>query len=292
MSEDKAPLWKQLIPHAVWGFIKELIIKPLFGGAMITTLAALWQKAKHTPSDWYFLGGIFVVSFLVLIASLYTSRKSNSVKRADIEGIVDGLLADRGLPATVITTELVGAGKAPRTAADIDGEVYRLVTAARSVAWPLVRDLYRLKGREDEAVVDTDILVEMYLVNRDANKTRYVRDIKLSADVSGKRVEFERQDDLWADDFNEVEFEYGIKVNGFGDVERIDKLSEKFPLALSPGQPVEGWIRFMATAINADKIGQGTVTISVVDSVGNEYPITKAVLDRDRRAEVGLRRRS
>jgi hypothetical protein len=148
-----------------------------------------------------------------------------------------------------------------------------------------------MKGREDEAVVDTDVLVEMYLVNSDTDKTRYVRDIKLSAEVNGKRVEFKRQDDLWADDFNNTEFEYGIKGDGFIDVERINQLSTRFPLALSPGQPVEGWLRFMAKEINADKIAQGTITITVIDSLGNEYPITKADPNRNRRGEIGLRRR-
>jgi hypothetical protein len=173
----------------------------------------------------------------------------------------------------------------------IDGEVYRLVMSPRSVAWELVRDLYRMKGRQDEAVVDTDILVEMYLVNRDSTKTRYVRDLRLSAEVNGKRVDFKRQDNLWADDFNNREFEYGLRAAQGEDVQPIDQLSDTFPLPLAPEQPVEGWVRFMAKEINADKIIQGTITLTVVDSVGNEYVISRAAIERERRGEIGLRRR-
>jgi hypothetical protein len=173
----------------------------------------------------------------------------------------------------------------------VDGEVYRLVMSPRSVAWELVRDIFRMKGRPDDAVVDTDILVEMYLVNRDSTKTRYVRDLRLSAEVSGKQVEFKRQNDLWADDFNDLEFEYGLKEAQGEDVEPIKQLSNTFPLPLAPEQPVEGWVRFMAKEINADKIAQGTVTLTVIDSLGNEYVISKAATDRERRGEIGLRRR-
>jgi hypothetical protein len=190
------------------------------------------------------------------------------------------------------TTESL-ALEAPTTKAEeahIDGEIYRLVMSPRSIAWPLVRDMFRIQGRPDEAVVDTDILVEMYLVNQDADKTRYVREIWLSAEVNGHRVEFKRQDDLQAEDFNDKEFEYGLKDTQVPDVQPIHQLANKFPLALSPGQPVEGWVRFTAKEINADKIAQGTVTVTVVDSLGKEYPINKVTANRERRGEIGLRR--
>jgi hypothetical protein len=189
-------------------------------------------------------------------------------------------------PITMESSETKVANKA-----EIDGEVYRLVMSPRSIAWPLVRDVYRAQGRPDEAVIDTDILVEMYLVNQDANKTRYVREIRLSAEVNGKRVDFKRQDNLWADDFNDTEYEYGLKEKNFADAGPIKQLSNTFPLPLAPEQPVEGWVRFMAKEINADKITQGTITVTVVDSLGNEYPINKVAIDRERHGEIGLRRR-
>jgi hypothetical protein len=177
----------------------------------------------------------------------------------------------------------------PAPPQDIDGEVYRLVLSPRSVAWGLVRDIFRATGRED-AVVDTDILVEMYLVNRDKTKTRYVRDLRLSAEVDGERVDFKRQADLMADDFNDTEFEYGLK-DGIGEtVKPINALTHNFPMALAPEQPVEGWVRFMANAINADKVAQGTIVLIAIDSLGNEYPITKAAASRQSSGEIGLRR--
>ncbi len=114
----------------------------------------------------------------------------------------------------------------------IDGEVYRLVMSPRSIAWPLVRDVYRIQGKPDAAVIDTDILVEMYVVNRDPEKTRYVRDVRLSAEVNGLRKEFKRQDDLKADNFNDKEYEYGLKEQSFSEVEPIaSNCSSTFPLA-------------------------------------------------------------
>jgi hypothetical protein len=160
----------------------------------------------------------------------------------------------------------------------------------RSIAWPLVRDVYRIQGKPDAAVIDTDILVEMYVVNRDPEKTRYVRDVRLSAEVNGLRKEFKRQDDLKADNFNDKEYEYGLKEQSFSEVEPIASLSRTFPLALAPEQPIEGWLRFMAREINADKIVQGTIVIAVVDSLGNEYFINRVAADRERRGEIGLRR--
>jgi hypothetical protein len=178
----------------------------------------------------------------------------------------------------------------PETKPIIDGEVYRLVMSPRSIAWPLVRDVYRIQGKPDAAVIDTDILVEMYVVNRDPEKTRYVRDVRLSAEVNGLRKEFKRQDDLKADNFNDKEYEYGLKEQSFSEVEPIASLSRTFPLALAPEQPIEGWLRFMAREINADKIVQGTIVIAVVDSLGNEYFINRVAADRERRGEIGLRR--
>jgi hypothetical protein len=264
-------------------------------GVIIATIAAVVPAPSLGLSPWKWI--ILVCAVLGIGAAIVLIFKQSSEDR-DLGKKIDRLLADRGLspetplPApTLVPLVSPLAPALPPPAPNIDGEVYRLVTSPRSVAWPIVRDVFRLQGRPDDAVVDTDILVEMYLVNRDAVKKRYVRDIRLSAEVNSQRVEFKRQDNLWADDFNDVEFEYGLKEGQGDDVEPIKQLSDVFPLPLAPEQPVEGWLRFMAKEINADKITQGTVTLTITDSLGNEYPITKAATDRERRGEIGLRRR-
>ena len=240
---------------------------PIIGLAILTVLASLVQMilASHEDRE-------LIKKIEILIAK---QSAHDSVPQQEVKSLAP-------LPQTPQALE---------TAPVIDGEAYRLVMSPRSVAWPLGRDLYKMKGRADEAVVDTDILVEMYLVNRASDRTRYVREFRLSAEVSGKRVEFKRQNDLFADDFNNIKFEYGLKSAEFEETQPIKQLAERFPLALAPEQPVEGWVRFMAKEINADKITEGTIVLTAIDSVGNEYPIQRVAADRERVGEIRLRRR-
>lgn len=169
----------------------------------------------------------------------------------------------------------------------IDGEVHRIVTSPRSIAWPLVKDIYKMQGKPDEAAVDTDILLDLYLVNRSA-KSKYIRDMRLVAKVGGKDTEFKRQIDLLADDFDGHNFEYGVRSQKNSEVNAI-KMIGHFPITLLPEQPVEGWIRFMAKEINADEIENGTLRLAAIDSTGNEFVITKASAPDDK-GEIGLRR--
>jgi hypothetical protein len=215
---------------------------------------------------------------------------------SDLGKKIDRLLADRGLspemplphPVLASTISLTPSDVPPHVP-DIDGEVYRIAISPRTMAWELVRDIYRIQGRQDEASVDCDVLVEMYLVNTSRTETRYVRDLKLSAEVSGKRVFFQRQDDLRAKDFADKGFEYGVKDNKGDEAGPVKQLFSALPIALAPTQPVEGWVRFMAKDINPDEITEKSWQLSVVDSVGHEHAITKAVL-RERKGEVALRR--
>lgn len=264
-------------------------VTALSGGILTIIMGAVPAENLH---NWKWL--IIVLAAITVLVSLIQMFLASHEDR-ELSKKIEVLIAKHSpiLPQQEVRPleQKPESQPVPDSKPAIDGEIYRLATSPRSVAWQLVRDLYKMKGREDEAVVDTDILVEMYLVNRDATKTRYVREIRLSAEVNGKRVEFKRQPNLWADGFNDIEFEYGLKETQGEDVDPINQLSNTFPLPLAPEQPVEGWVRFMAKEINADKIVQGTVTVTVVDSLGNEYPITKAATDRERRGEVGLRRR-
>lgn len=288
-------------------FTVHLTLKNLLSvviGVCVVGLAFIpLHVAPNDVSKWNRLVWLFAVVgvLAILIQALLQSREDHQRdekdrdrdKRQDsLDSNMAELLAQLRSGFPKAATEPIALESQPRPQhPDIDGEVYRLVMSPRSVAWPLVRDAYRLQGRPDDAVVDTDILVEMYLVNRDATKTHYVRDVRLSAEVNGKRVEFRRQPNLWADDFNNTEYEYGLREKQGDDVQLINQLSNTFPLALASGQPVEGWLRFMAKEINADKIAQGTVTVTAVDSLGNEQPINKVATDRERRGEIGLRRR-
>ena len=173
---------------------------------------------------------------------------------------------------------------------EIDGEVYRLVMSPRVMSWELFRDIHRAAGKSDKALLDTDILVEMYLVNKHADKARYIRELQLFAQVDGVQVEFKRQDDLSSHDEN---FDYGLSGEGAQfakETTPLKRLCERLPLALAPEQPIEGWVRFMASEINPEKIAKGTIRLVVIDSVGNKYPIQKVPVGRERCGEIGLLR--
>jgi diguanylate cyclase (GGDEF)-like protein len=175
----------------------------------------------------------------------------------------------------------------------IDGEVYRLVKSPRVMEWEFVKQIYKASGRKDDPVVDTDILVEMYLVNKSADRTRYIREMRLSAEIDGERIPFVRQPDLLAEAVGDAKFEYGMRdrLETFQEPPRpLQQLGREFPLALAPEQPAEGWTRFMAKNINPDKVASGTIMLTVIDSVGTEYSIHKVPIERERRGEVSLRR--
>jgi hypothetical protein len=130
----------------------------------------------------------------------------------------------------------------------------------------------------------------MYVVNRSSDKTRYIRDMNLSAEVSGKEVQFKRQDDLLAHEFDDRQYEYGLRdrEDTFREEPQpLKRLYSQLPLALAPEQPAKGWVRFMATEINANKITQGTIKLTVIDSLGKEYSIHKVPMERERRGEIG-----
>jgi hypothetical protein len=183
--------------------------------------------------------------------------------------------------------------KLPKTEPAIDGEVYRLVMSPRVMEWDLVRQVFQASGRKDDPLIDTDILVEMYLVNKSTERVRYIREMRLSAEVDGKRIPFIRQRDLFAEEFNGKKFDYGIRdaSETFRENPKpLKQLGSELPLALAPEQPAEGWVRFMAKNINPDKIASGTIMLTVVDSVGKEYSIHKVPVERERRGEISLRR--
>jgi hypothetical protein len=84
MAEKENPirvLGKELRPHALWALI--VWVGPLAGGAMIAVLAALWQKLRHISPDWFFIGGLFVLSVAVLVMLLRLVKSFSSALAAN-----------------------------------------------------------------------------------------------------------------------------------------------------------------------------------------------------------------
>ena len=140
-----------------------------------------------------------------------------------------------------------------------------------------------------EPVVDCDVLLEMYLVNR-SSQNKYVREVRLSAEVGGVRTKFEMQPDFKALEVNREKNEYILEDSHDFYVETSLKrlLPKDGPLTLAPQEPTEGWVRFVAKTINPEKIDKTSWHVSVVDSLGTEHPTTKVATTK-RKGTVGLR---
>jgi hypothetical protein len=243
------------------------------------TLAAVpWRRTVF---------GLAVLAVITLAAQMV--RQSHEDQ--NVGKMLQALLGQRGMPPAgeILPQRELGPPEVKHALGDIDGELYRIVMSPRTFAWELIRDIFRMKGRPDDASVDCDILMEMYLVNRSKTETRYVRDIRLSVEVKGKRIELERQDDLLGMEFNGQQFEYGMKQTPEGQTDPMKPLYSTLPIALLPEQPIQGWVRFLASDINPENIDDKTWVIVAVDSVGTEHPITKAASGK-RKGEIALRR--
>jgi len=74
-------LGKELRPHAIWALLAWL--GPLAGSSMIAVVAALWQKLRHISLDWFFIVGLFLLSFILLALLLYMARKISAAPKTD-----------------------------------------------------------------------------------------------------------------------------------------------------------------------------------------------------------------
>jgi hypothetical protein len=170
----------------------------------------------------------------------------------------------------------------------IDGEIYRLDIVPRCLSWEIVKDAYRVSGNPEDAKLDCDVVIEMYLVNQSTRVSRYPSDLQLSAEIRGTRVNFERQNELRAIDINHKKYEYGLAHERFGEKEQIKQLFSSLPFCLSPTQRVKGFERFMAKEINPDNIQDKSWKLNVVDSLGDQHPITKTDFGKGQKGKIAL----
>ena len=235
------------------------------------------------------LAAMGVLSLFVQ-AIIQSGEEHNLGKKLDLLIAARGLSPDR-LPQLLELTHPAGHDSGAHESPGIEGEVNRLALSPRTMSWELLRDVYRVSGRPEDATVDCDILLEVYLVNPSKNETKYVRDLRLSVEVNGRTVNLERQSDLRGIDISGKRYEYGLQMEKQGGhAEPIRELFSSLPFALSPAQAVEGWVRFMAKDINPDKIQENSWKLRVVDSLGVEHPITKVGSGSGKKGEIALRR--
>lgn len=173
-----------------------------------------------------------------------------------------------------LAVRFVSQTVAPPPSSGIDGELYRLVTVPRTAAWEILRDAQRIAGKEPS--VDCDVLIEMYLVNRTARE-KYIRELRLSAEIGNKQTNLVMQKDLRAQEINRSKWEFALDKGPdfYAPETPMRLLLPEIPFHMLPEQSIEGWVRFRADDINPDNINPNSWRCIAVDSLGAEYPITK-----------------
>lgn len=259
-------------------------------GAIVATVVGVVPASSLGLPLWKWT--IVSCGILCGMAAIIQAVKQ-SLEDHDLGNKINRLLADR-FPSPEIPSPqvpLIAVTDLPQPKSpDIDGELYRLSVVPRTAAWEIIKAAFKMHGQEDEAAVDCDVLIEMYLVNKSV-KDKYVRELRLSAEISGVRTNFALQNDFRAADMIDKQFEYSLDCGHdfYAPDLPLSKLFTVLPLTLSPQQPAEGWVRFFIKEINPDKVDRNTWQVSVVDSVGNEFPITK-IASGKREGEVSIRR--
>lgn len=172
---------------------------------------------------------------------------------------------------------------APPVAPAIDGELYRVVSGGKAASAGMVREIYVLQKREEEFKIDADVLLEFYAVNTSGEK-RFVKDFIGTVEIEGKKIQFERQADFDAWEFNDVDYEYCLDLKSEEDHPWDDSQKQplkpafkSFPFELDPREPIEGWVHFIAKDVDFMKLSKNpTYKFTFVDSLGEEIPITRA----------------
>jgi hypothetical protein len=270
----------------------QLTPKNLCAGAVAVTGSGLALimgavSPEHLASWRWAIIALAIIAAIGSILQMFLQSREDR----DLNNKIDKLIAAKGVPAEAhVQVEHIAAGETNSESDEkLEGEIYRLVMSPRSSSWELVRDLYRVSGRANEFSIDCDALVEMYLVNS-SDRAVYLRDIRLSVELNGKgRMFLERQEDFRAIDFADERYEYGLAPQRLANAERLRPLLNELPLELSPRQPIEGWVRFMARDINPEEIVDKTWQVSIIDSLGKEHAVSK-VSTRTNSGEIGLRR--
>jgi hypothetical protein len=263
-------------------------VSALSGGGIAVIVALV--SPTHLESWRWALVGLAALMAVTAIAQMILQSREDR----DLVGKIAFLYAKHGGTAIVAVKEttikpLAVESLAARKA--LDGELYRVVVSPKSAVWSMVKDIYRLQKPGYQPKIDTDVLMEMYLVNK-TYKDKFIREIEVYVTVDGQEVLLERQSDLSAYEFGGSHFEYGVEDVGgkpLSNALPLHKMEFGLSLPLVSEQPREGWTRFLAKEINPDGVDSKTWKVTVIDSLGNRYPITQTSTGGTK-GEIGIRK--
>ncbi|MGH2509719.1 MAG: hypothetical protein ACRDHZ_20255, partial [Ktedonobacteraceae bacterium] len=265
-------------------------LQSVVGGLVLAIGEAIWQHIKQGSVDWIAISGLFIISCAVFLVFLTWFRPK--ILTSEVEHIVEKYLSKKGTVPDAPTQSSVVVSSAPEAVVaspQFDGEIYRIVTAAKHPYAEMTREVIKMMGPEKHFEIDVDVLVEMYVVNI-SDTTQYVRDIIGSVEIDGTRMPLLRQRDFDAWEFSGGDYEYCLdptpeesKILISSRVENLDVLAPVLPCRLEPKSPLNGWIHFLLQNIDPEKLKDNqTYQFSIMDSVGQEHPISRPARRRGR----------
>lgn len=243
-----------------------------------------------TPVLLYFLIGfdiLFLIGGIVLWVA-WKKRKSAEAKALDmVEQTVERVLVAREIHPDalnrVVSTEPPNKDNAPRTQTStvFDGELYRIVTAPKHAFAEMTRQI--IVSMHREFAVDVDVLLELYLVNTSSEK-QYIRDFQVTVEIDGKCIGLTWEPNFDAWELNDVDYEYCLDpapdeptMLVDSRAQKLDPIFPSLPIELAPRQPLRGWAHFLLKDVDPQKLEENrTYAFAVMDSLGNEHPITRA----------------
>jgi len=251
-----------------------------------STAGASTMNPTQFPIMLYVLLGFDILFLIggVLLWLAWRKRKSSEAKT--IEETVERLLVAKGIqpgPFSELTNTEPPKDSAQtvQPAPVFDGEVYRVVTSCKHAFAEITRQV--IESMHGEFAIDVDVLVELYLVNASSEK-QYIRDVQVSVEIDGKRTALIWQNNFDAYEVNDVNYEYCLDPTPDephllleSRAEALSPVFSSMPFELAPRQPLRGWAHYLLRDVDPKKLEENqTYAFVVVDSLGTEYPITRA----------------
>ena len=247
--------WRQIRGNFKYDLIRSFVL-----AAVLASGSGIVNKIRHIPLDWVGLISVFLIGVAVL---LLIDRRQTALMGP--------------LPARVDLEEKPVADADP-----LRVELYEPTFIAPKVgdfAFKLLVGKYVAEGkRPEEATTDCDLLIELYVVNKNTKKI-YIRDFAAWMEIAGVWQRLKLDENFDVDDLWSGQVEYGLEPkDGSTSPEEPSSLPDllKYRKAdLQPGEPIEGWLKFTAIGINPQI--KYPLRVAVIDSLGTEHHIDKSV---------------
>lgn len=255
MKQFFSEQWRQIRGNFKYDLLRTVVLAAVWASG-----SGIVSKLRQVPFDWVALILVFVIGLAVL---LLLNRRQAAVAITPVAAKIE--LKENATPETD----------------PLSVELYEPTFIAPKVgdfAFRLLVGKYIAQGkRAEEATTDCDLLVELYVVNKSAEKI-HIRDFAAWMEIAGAWQKLRLDENFDLDDLWSGSVEYGLEPKETGTTDEplpLAGLFEKRNAALEPGQPIEGWLKFTAKDINPN--AKYPLRVALIDSLGTEHHIDKSV---------------